>query len=338
MDKKDLTENNEQLTAQKAAAKDSISQEPKPKLASGHRSCAGCPMGIIVRTVLNASEDPVVVSSATGCLEVTTTIYPETSWNVPFIHSAFENASATISGVETAHKALLKKKERMKRNLSAKGLQDKLGYEFSDKINFIAFGGDGGTYDIGLQSLSGALERGHDFLYVCYDNQGYMNTGGQRSSATPKGASTTTTPAGDVSQGKVQKRKNLMEIVAAHNIAYAATASVGNLPDLKLKVKKALAVKGPKFIDVLSPCPTVWKFLPAQVMAVAKLAVETKFWPLYEIENGQRRFTYEPKEFVPIEKFLKTQKRFAHLFKDPQGEKIIQEIQRQIEVEWARLG
>lgn len=300
------------------------------KLAPGHRTCAGCAFPSIVRTVLDTSEDPVVVTSATGCLEVTTTIYPETSWNVPFIHSAFENAAATISGIETAHEVLIKKQQ--------KGLlESSLGYDLQTKINFIAFGGDGGTYDIGLQSLSGALERGHNFLYVCYDNEGYMNTGGQRSGATPPGAATTTTPIGDNSLGKTQDRKNLMEICAAHNIPYCAQASVSDLIDLKNKVKKALAIKGPKFINVLSPCPTVWKFPPGEFINVARLAVETRFWPLYEIEQGRYKMNYEPKDYLPIEEFLKTQKRFSHLFKDESGAKLVKELQKRIDDAWSKL-
>jgi len=299
------------------------------KLAPGHRTCAGCAFPSIVRTVLDASDDPIIVTSATGCLEVTTTIYPETSWNVPFIHSAFENAAATISGMETAHEVLVRKQQNGT-------LATSLSYNLPTKINFIAFGGDGGTYDIGLQSLSGALERGHNFLYVCYDNEGYMNTGGQRSGATPSGAATSTTPIGEHSLGKSQERKNLMEICAAHNIPYCAQASVSNLADLKNKAKKAFSIKGPKFINVLSPCPTVWKFPPSQFINIAKLAVETKFWPLYEIEGGKYKINYEPKEFVPIEEFLKSQKRFSHLFSG-RGPESIAKMQRQVELEWEKL-
>lgn len=309
----------------------------KRTLAPGHRTCAGCPMSVIVRTVLETSPDPVVVASATGCLEVTTTIYPETSWNVPFIHSAFENAAATISGLETAYRVLKKKKTKLKRQEGEGKFEKRLGFKIPSRLNFIAFGGDGGTYDIGLQSLSGALERGHNFLYVCYDNEGYMNTGGQRSGATPKGAATSTTPSGEFSTGKPQFRKNLMEIVGAHNIPYAAQASPANLPDLKLKVKKALSLSGPAFINILSPCPSVWKFPPDQSFLIAKLAVETRFWPLYEIENQKRTLNYQPQKFTPVEEFLKTQKRFAHLFKTEQGKKEIATIQKKIDLEWKKM-
>jgi pyruvate ferredoxin oxidoreductase beta subunit len=308
-------------------------EKNQSKLASGHGTCAGCPAPLIVRTVLDIIEDPVVVSSATGCLEVATTIYPKTSWNVPFIHSAFENASATISGVETAYRVLKKKygKENQKSTF-----QNKSGFELKDKMQFVVFGGDGGTYDIGLQSLSGALERGHNFLYICYNNEGYMNTGGQRSGATSRGARTTTTPPGTQSYGKIQLKKDLMEIVEAHHIPYLAQASVFNLIDLKNKVKKALTYEGPKFINILSPCPTIWKFPGSLLKEVIRLAVDTRFWPIYEVEEGKHKVNYLPKKETPVEEFLKLQKRFAHLFKDKNKE-IINQIQAEIDQKWERL-
>ncbi|MEA3273692.1 MAG: thiamine pyrophosphate-dependent enzyme, partial [Patescibacteria group bacterium] len=185
------------------------------KLAAGHRTCAGCPIPLIVRTVLGATTDPIVATVATGCLEVATTIYPETSWRIPIIHSAFENAAATITGLETAYRALLKKQEKQAETEMVGQMEKKLGYQLKDEVKFVAFGGDGGTYDIGLQSLSGALERGHDFLYICYNNEGYMNTGGQRSGSTPRGARTSTTPSGEKADGKIQFKKNLTEICVA---------------------------------------------------------------------------------------------------------------------------
>ncbi|MBD3245291.1 MAG: pyruvate ferredoxin oxidoreductase [Candidatus Moranbacteria bacterium] len=300
--------------------------DSKTKFSSGHRTCAGCPAPLIVRTVLKAIEDPVIVSAATGCLEVTTTIYPQTSWNVPFIHSAFENVSATISGIEAAYKNLKQRPQLM---------QNK-NFKLSKSMKFVAFGGDGGTYDIGLQSLSGALERGHDFLYICYNNEGYMNTGGQRSGATTQGASTSTTPSGSKSFGKIQVKKNLLEIVEAHGIAYLAQASTFNLMDLEKKVKKAMTFKGPKFINVLSPCPTVWKFPPNLLRQINLLAVDTLFWPIYEIENGVYNINYRPKEKVPVEEFLKLQKRFRHLFKD-EDKTVINQIQNHIDEQWQKL-
>lgn len=297
-------------------------------LAPGHSTCAGCGIPAIVRTVLDATDDPVIVANATGCLEVTTTIYPYTSWKVPYIHNAFENAAATISGVEAAQKALEKKALRQ-----AQGKQDK---KFK-KAKLVVFGGDGGTYDIGLQSLSGAMERGHNFLYVCYDNGGYMNTGGQRSGATPFGASTETEPAGEESFGKARQRKDLMEIVAAHGIKYAAQACVSNLRDLEKKAKKALETEGPTFLLVLQPCTQVWKFPTSQYVNVGKLAMETNFWPLYEIENGSYVINYVNEKPKPIENFLETQGRFKHLFKPEKNEKIIVEIQKSVDANVAKL-
>ncbi|MCD6590589.1 MAG: pyruvate ferredoxin oxidoreductase [Candidatus Aenigmarchaeota archaeon] len=291
----------------------------KPRrFVPGHRSCAGCPMPVIVRTVLAAADDPVVVANATGCLEVTSTIYPFSSWNIPWIHNAFENAAATISGVETAYRSW-KKKGKIKEN-----------------IKFLAFGGDGGTYDIGLQSLSGALERGHDFVYVCYDNEGYMNTGNQRSGATPFGAHTTTAPAGKVHKGKEEFPKNLTEIAVAHNIPYVAQASVSNIIDLYNKAKKAFEIKGPAVLVVFSPCTALWKIRTDMAIEVAKLAVETRFWPLYEVENGKYKINYKPSKHVPVEEFLKTQGRFKHLFK-PENKHLIEKIQKHIDEGWERL-
>lgn len=290
----------------------------KQKLVQGHRSCAGCGFPPIVRAILASTDKPVVASCATGCLEVTTTIYPFTSWNIPFIHSAFENSAATIAGVETAYRAL-KKKGKIK-----------------DEIRFIAFGGDGGTYDIGLQSLSGALERGHDFLYVCYDNNAYMNTGIQRSSATPYGASTTTCPAGKVIPGKQEFRKDFAKVCTAHNIPYVAQASVSNLMDLTNKAQKALSIKGPKVLVVLQPCPLGWRFPSDKTIEIAKLAVESKFWPLYEVENGKYKLTYKPSKEVPVSDYMEPQGRFKHLFK-PENKQIIDKIQTHVDSEWKTL-
>lgn len=295
--------------------------------ASGHSACAGCAFPTIVRTILNEAGAPVVVSNATGCLEVTSTLYPYTAWKVPYIHNAFENAAATISGVERAYKALSKggKIPRQARDDSP------------ERIKFVAFGGDGGTYDIGLQSLSGALERGHDFLYVCYDNGGYMNTGNQRSSATPYGAATETTPTGKNSFGKMEVRKNFMEIVKAHGVKYLAQANVANLADLKKKAKKAFETKGPSFLLVFSPCTNNWKFPTSDFVKVAKLASETNFWPLYEIENGKYKITWEPSEPKPVAEFLKTQGRFKHLFSE-KNKAHLDEIQKMVNEEFARIA
>jgi len=291
----------------------------KERFVGGHRACAGCGATIIARQVLMAAQQPVVVGCATGCLEVISTIYPYTAWNIPYVHNAFENVAATMSGVEAAYKALKKK-----------GKIDK-------DIRFIAFGGDGGTYDIGLQSLSGMIERRNRVLYVCYNNEAYMNTGIQRSSATPTGANTTTSPAGKfLPGGKLQARKNLTEIIIAHEPAYAAQATIGYWNDLVTKVRKALDADGPSFINVYSPCRLGWGYPPEQTVKITKLAVESCVWPCYEYENGKYKITVKPKEKKPIDEFLKMQVRFGHLFKmkDP---KLIQEFQAEVDRIWERL-
>jgi len=290
------------------------------KFAPGHSTCAGCGVPAIVRTVLGATDDPVIVVSATGCLEVTSTLYPYSAWKIPWIHNAFENAAATAAGIDGAVKALRKKNK----------------IPADKKIKIIVFGGDGGTYDIGLQSLSGALERQHDFLYVCYDNGAYMNTGGQRSGATPFGADTETTPAGKRSFGKKEKRKDLMSIVIAHHISYAAQANAAYLADLAKKAKKALETEGPKFLLVLQPCTNLWKFPTSQYVNIGKLATETNFWPLWEFEGGKYKINWATEKPKPLEEFLKTQGRFKHLFK-PGNEKIVQEMQKEIDADWKKL-
>lgn len=287
-------------------------------ISSGHRMCAGCGAPTIVKMVLLASDYPVIASNATGCLEVSTCISDYTAWKIPWIHSAFENAAATISGVEA-----------MYRSLKKQGKIDK-------EIKFVAFGGDGGTYDIGLQSLSGAMERGHDMLYVCYDNGAYMNTGIQRSSATPRGADTTTRPAGSVIPGKTEQRKDLTKIMAAHNIPYAAQASPSHWMDLMKKARKAFEIPGPKFMNIISPCNRGWRSRTDDSIALSRLAVETCYWPLYEVENGIVKITFKPKKKKPIVDFLKPQGRFKHLFK-PENEWVINKLQEDIDSEWERL-
>jgi pyruvate ferredoxin oxidoreductase beta subunit len=242
-------------------------QMSKPeRLSGGHRLCAGCGAGIAVRGVLRAlkEEDKAVICGATGCLEVSTCLYPYSAWNDSFIHSAFENAGATISGAEAAYRAM-KKRGRMDEN-----------------NKFIAFGGDGGTYDIGFQSLSGAMERGHDIAYVCYDNGAYMNTGTQRSSGTPMYAQTTTSAVGKESPGKLQQGKNLTEIIAAHNVAYVGqTTFLSNFKDLQMKAEKAIYTEGACFLNIMSPCPRGWRYEAADIMEICKMAVDTCTWPLY---------------------------------------------------------
>jgi len=295
-----------------------LSKNIPERLCGGHRLCAGCGASIVVRQVLMGTKAPVITASATGCLEVATTIYPYTAWEVPFIHNAFENVAATISGVETAYRAL-KKKGKIKKD-----------------IKFVAFGGDGGTYDIGLQSLSGALERGHNFVYVCYDNEAYMNTGIQRSGATPKGASTTTAPSGKESYGKHQRRKDLTSIVAAHRIPYVAQCSISHWNDLVTKSEKAFAADGPAFLNVISMCHRGWRFPQEQTVEIAKLAVETCFWPLYEITDGRLKITYKPKNKLPVSEWLKRQGRFKHLKKE-EYLSVAKEIQKDLDEDWENL-
>lgn len=286
------------------------------RFVGGHRFCSGCPVPSMMKQIL-ASVDDVVVANATSCLEVASTVYPFTSWKVPWIHSLFENAPATISGVERAYNAL-KKKGDVKKD-----------------IKFLAIGGDGSSYDIGLQSLSGALERGHDFVYVAYDNQGYMNTGNQRSSATPYCANTTTTPVGNNSNGKAQFRKNLAEICAAHRIPYVSQTAVHAYWDLTEKMKKAFA-NTPAVVVIFSPCVVNWGIDPSMTMQFSKLAAETCFWPIYEVENGKYKVNFKPAQKKPVEEFLKNQARFKHLMKEDK-KNLIEEVQKYVDSEWERL-
>ncbi len=287
-------------------------------LTGGHRLCAGCGASIVARQVLSATQNPVVVALATGCLEVSTTIYPHTAWRSSYIHNAFENVAATLSGVETAFRALKKR--------------GKLEGDF----DFIAFGGDGGTYDIGLQSLSGAMERGHDLLYVCYDNGAYMNTGIQRSSATPSGADTTTSPAGRVIPGKRENRKELTDIIAAHNIPYVAQAAPSNWKDMTRKAQKALESDGSTFLNTLAVCPRGWRTAEEKGIEITKLAVDTCFWPLFEVENGKWKLNYKPKEKLPLVEWLKVQGRFKHLFQKG-NEEMLEKMQEYVDQRWQKI-
>ena len=288
------------------------------KLMPGHKTCQGCGIPIIVRFVMAASEKPLVTAQGTGCISVTTPTWPYTSWKVPTIHNAFACLASTISGAETAYRALKKK-----------GIVKK-------ELNFVGFGGDGGSYDIGLQALSGALERKHNLVYVCYDNQAYSNTGNQRSSATQKGTATTTTPEGLVHHGKELFRKDLTEIVAAHDIPYVAQSAIYPYGDLVNKAAKAFEAKGPAFINALSPCALFWGIDTGLAYHISKLAVETCYWPIYEVENGKYKLSFKPKEKLPVEEFLKPQKRFKHLLK-PENTYIVKELQEHIDRKWDKL-
>lgn len=289
------------------------------KLAPGHRLCAGCGEGIVLRQLLAAIDDPVILGCATGCLEIATSIYPFSSWRVPWIHNAFENVSTTIAGAEAAYRSLVRQGK----------IEDR-------GIKFIAIGGDGATYDIGLQWISGAFERGHKFLYLCLNNEAYMNTGIQRSGATPLGASTTTSPAGEVIPGKIQWRKPITKIMAAHDIPYVAQVSPSHWRDLMQKTQKALAADGPSFINAFTSCNRGWRHDTDQTIEISRLAVDTCYWPLYEVENGVWRLTYKPKEKRPAEEFLKAQGRFRHLFQ-PKFRHIIEEFQAKVDEEWEWL-
>jgi len=291
------------------------------RLVAGHGMCLGCGIPLIFKVVLRATEDPLVIANATGCLEVCTTIFPRTAWNVTWVHSAFENAASTIAGVEAMYKALKRK---------GKIPKDKT-------IKFLGTGGDGGTYDIGLQALSGTMERGHDVVYLCYDNNAYANTGGQRSSATPLGASATTSPAGTCSPGKLQWRKDLTKILTAHNIPYVAQASPTRWQDLYNKAKKAFEIEGPAFLNVLCLCPTEWKYDESKGIELAKIAVDTCVWPLYEVENGKYKLNYKPKEKKPILEWIKPQGRFRHLFKEKNAW-VLEEFQKKVDEEWEELN
>lgn len=292
------------------------------RIAPGHRMCAGCGATIALRNVLKAlkPEDQAVICNATSCMEVSTFTYPYSAWKDSYIHNAFENAAATAGGVEAAYNALKKRGK------------------IDDTYKFIAVGGDGGTYDIGFQSLSGAMERNHDMVYVCYDNEAYMNTGIQRSSATPMYADTTTTPSGKVSDGKVQNRKDITEVIAAHRVPYVAqTTLIGNLKDVHEKAQKAIYTKGACFLTILAPCPRGWRYETENIMDICKAAADTCFWPMYEVENGEKwTLSYEPKHKLPIEDFLKLQGRFRHLLVPGKEEQVAQ-LQAEVDKRWATL-
>jgi len=269
-----------------------MSKKMKDLFAPGHRACAGCGAAILMRHILDVSGENTIIAQTTGCMEVTTTPYPQTSWKVPWIHTTFENAASVASGIHAA--------------LESMG---------NSETNVIAMGGDGGMIDIGFRALSGALERGHPVTYIVYDNECYANTGAQRSGSTPYGSSTSTSPSGKQSIGKTQWKKDAATIAAAHHIPYVATASLGYIQDFRMKLKKALETK-PSFLQVYSPCTTTWGYDPATTIDLAKSVVDTGLWAMFEIENGDicaKKHTKIPKPRKPVEEYLKTQKRFRHL-------------------------
>jgi len=284
-------------------------------LAQGHRACQGCGEILALRMALKAIGDNMIVASATGCMEIVTSSYPQSAWNVPWIHVAFENAAAVASGIEAGRKALMRK-----------------GRIPNKRTTIVAMAGDGGTADIGLQALSGALERGHDFVYICLDNEAYMNTGVQRSSSTPYGAMTTTSPPGQLSIGQSTWKKNMPAIAVAHEIPYVATGSPAYYTDLMNKAKKAALVKGPAYLHLYSPCPTGWRLAPELAVEISRLAVQTNIFPLYEVVDGQYILNKKIRKPKPVEEYFKLQGRFRHLDK-----KTVQQIQERVNRQYEAL-
>ncbi|MFA5604268.1 MAG: pyruvate synthase subunit PorB [Dehalococcoidales bacterium] len=280
----------------------------KENFAPGHRACIGCGEALAVRLAFKAIGQNVIVVNATGCVEIFTSQMPYTSWRVPWIHTLFENTAAVASGIESARKAMVRK-----------------GIIEDKNTKIVAIGGDGATIDIGLQALSGAMERGHDFLYICFDNEAYMNTGIQRSSATPFGASTTTSPAGKESIGQFAWKKDMPGIAVAHNIPYVATANPSYPFDLMEKVKKGLEAKGPAYIQILSACPTGWGCAGELSVKIGRLAAKTGVFPLYEVENGKYRITVDFPKLLPITDYTGLQKRFRHL-----SPEMLEQIQQKV--------
>jgi len=289
----------------------------KERFAPGHRACIGCVEALAVRLACKAIGDNAIILNATGCMEIVSSPLPKTSWTVPWMHTLFENTAAVASGVEAGLKAMNRK-----------------GKKILPDVKIVAMAGDGGTSDIGLQALSGALERGHDFLFICFDNEAYMNTGIQRSSSTPFGASTTTSPAGKVSIGQVTWKKNMPAIAAAHNIPYVATACPSYFKDLITKVEKGIATKGPAYIHIFSVCPTGWRCPTELGIKIGRLAVETGIFPLYEVENGKYRLNMniDVTELKPIKDYMKLQGRFRHLPDD-----VLDDIQQRVIAQYEKL-
>ncbi|MFZ2040210.1 MAG: pyruvate synthase subunit PorB [Desulfobacterales bacterium] len=289
--------------------------EKKDYFTPGHRACQGCAEALAVRLVAKALGNNVIVGSATGCMEIISSPLPFTNWKVPWLHVAFENAAAVLSGAEAGYRALVRKGKRPEKGTV-----------------FLAMGGDGATTDIGFQALSGALERGHNFLYVCYDNEAYMNTGIQRSSSTPFGASTTTSPSGKFSPGQRTWKKNMAEIAVAHNVPYVATACASYPFDLMEKVQKAARTPGPAYVHILSVCPTGWRMPPNKAIWIGRLAVETGVFPLFEVVDGKYRMTHETAELKPVEEYLRPQGRFRHLTAE-----MIAHIQKRVAADYDKL-
>jgi pyruvate ferredoxin oxidoreductase beta subunit len=323
---------NQAITAQK-------SNNPRATLLSpGHRACAGCGQMIAARLVADTLGPNTIITNTTGCLEVVTTAYPESSWGMPWIHSLFENASAIASGINAA---LIYKEKYNPLNPPLQGGQNTplpkggvggLNSRLSG-TKVVAQGGDGATFDIGLGLISGMWERGENILYVCYDNEGYMNTGAQASAATPWAASTTTTPSGKSSNlsgiGSHFMKKDMLAIALAHGLKYVAQTTVAFPEDIVKKVKKAAATPGPSYLQILVPCIPGWKIEPSQTIELAKLAALTGVYPVVEYANGQLgEVVKRPVPAPPVEDYLKPQGRFKHLFRDARGQEQIAFIQK----------
>jgi pyruvate ferredoxin oxidoreductase beta subunit len=287
----------------------------KEYFAPGHRACVGCGEVLAVRHVCKVLGKDVIVANATGCMEIVSSPLPTTSWNVPWIHTLFENTAAVASGIESGLKVLRRK---------GKGPQQ--------KVTVVAMGGDGATSDIGLQALSGAMERGHSFVYVCFDNEAYMNTGIQRSSATPYGAMTTTSPPGKKSIGQITWKKDMPTIAVSHGIPYVATATPSYPFDLFEKVKRAKEMDGPAYLHIFSVCPTGWRTRPEQSIKMGRLAVETGVFPLYEVDHGKYKLSMDFAPLRPIREYIKVQGRFRHLTDD-----LIDQIQQRVLANYEQL-
>jgi pyruvate ferredoxin oxidoreductase beta subunit len=291
------------------------SAEREDLFVSGHRACHGCGMALSVRHILKATGENVIVVTPTGCLETFTSPYGYSPWRVPWIHHLFENGPSIATGVAAALRA-----------------------QKRDDIRVVGIGGDGSTFDIGFGALSGMLERGDDVLYICVDNGAYMNTGGQRSGATPLYAATSTQPAGKESVGKVEMKKNVPMIVAAHGIPYVATASVAYVKDLQKKVKRAMEFRGPRYIQVDTPCPSVWGFPSDHTLEVGRLGVQSGIIPLFEMEDGEITHVRKIKKKIPVEDYLRIQKRFRHLLDGVETEKEIVQIQALADANIQKFG
>ncbi len=277
----------------------------------GHRACIGCGEALAMRQVCKALGRDIIITQATGCMEIISSPFPTTNWMVPWVHTLFENTAAVAAGIESGLEMLKRK-----------------GRGPAQEVTVVAMGGDGATFDIGIQALSGALERNHNFIYVCFDNEGYMNTGIQRTSSTPYGATTTTSPHGKNSIGQTTQKKDMPLIALAHHIPYVATACHSYPTDLARKVKKAKEIKGPAFLLVFSACPTGWGSDPDMSIELGRLAVETGVFPLGEVVYGKYEMTKHIKKLRPIRDYLKVQRRFRHLPDD-----IIDQIQERV---WER--